>query len=138
MEYMEGQYTDLATCLTALEGAIAGLWYPSETDALVSLFIYADPVANADELGEKLRAGADRVQRQTVEEFFRPVLYNPYWASEQGGHLAQKYARLRDVLQTHLQDLTSFRVGTVNVTLYLLGRHPSGCHLGVCTHVVET
>jgi hypothetical protein len=135
---LQPEHLDLATCLKEMEGAIAGLWYPSESDALVSLVIYADPLPDTAALGEKLAAGSDRFQPQSAAEFFRPVLNNPYWASAQGGHLAQKYARLRDVLQTHLHDIQSFRVGTVNVTVYLLGRHPSGCYLGVCTHVVET
>jgi len=132
------QNTNLVACLEELEGAIAGLWYPSESDALVSLMIYADPMPNTAALGQHLGADPAKGQHQSADDFFRPVLNNPYWASAQGGHLAQKYARLRDVLNLHLTDLQSFRVGAVNVTLYLLGRHPSGCYLGVCTLVTET
>ncbi|PZO39463.1 MAG: sugar-non-specific nuclease inhibitor NuiA-like protein [Shackletoniella antarctica] len=132
------EHYELTIALSALEGALGGLWYPSESDALVSLVIYADPLPNTEALAQKLGAGDDSLQIQPAEDFFRPVLNNPYWASEQGGHLAQKYANLRDVLETHLEDLHSIRVGRVNVTLYLLGRHSSGCYLGVCTHVVET
>lgn len=135
---LQPEHYELGISLSAIEGALGGLWYPSESDALVSLVIYADPLPNTLALAQKLGAGDDSLQIQPAEAFFRPVLHNPYWASEQGGHLAQKYANLRDVLETHLEDLQSIRVGRVNVTVYLLGRHSSGCYLGVCTHVVET
>ena len=135
---LQPEHYELAIALSAMEGAMAGLWSPSESDALVSLVIYADPLPDTEALGKKLGAGEDNLQIQPAEAFFRPVLNNPYWASEQGGHLAQKYANLRDVLETHLEDLQAIRIGEVNVTLYLLGRHSSGCYLGACTHVVET
>ncbi|TVQ05748.1 MAG: hypothetical protein EA368_18630 [Leptolyngbya sp. DLM2.Bin27] len=135
---LQPEHYELGITLSAMEGALGGLWYPSESDALVSLVIYADPLPDTEALGRHLAAGDDSLQIQPAETFFRPVLHNPYWASEQGGHLAQKYANLRDVLETHLEDLKSIRVGRGNVTLYLLGRHSSGCYLGVCTHMVET
>lgn len=134
---LQPEHYELAICLSAMEGALTGLWYPSETDALVSLVIYADPLPSTEALGQKLGAG-DSVEIRPAEAFFRPVLNNPYWASEQGGHLAQKYANLRDVLETHLEDLNCIRVGKGTVTVYLLGRHSTGSYLGVCTHVVET
>ncbi len=132
------EHYELTIALSALEGALGGLWYPSESDALVSLVIYADPLPTPEAVAQKLATDDDTCEIHPAEAFFSPILNNPYWASEQGGHLAQKYANLRDVLETHLGDLHSYRVGTVNVTLYILGRHSSGCYLGVCTHVVET
>jgi hypothetical protein len=135
---LQPEHYELAIALSAMEGAMTGLWYPSESDALVSLVIYADPLPDTEALAQKLGAGEENLEIRSAETFFRPVLNNPYWASEQGGHLAQKFANLRDVLETHLEDLQSIRVGKGNVTLYLLGRHSSGCYLGACTHVVET
>jgi hypothetical protein len=135
---LEPAHFNLVACLQEMEEAIAGLWYPSESDALLSLVIYADPDSAPEALGQKLAADLGPLEIRPAEDFFRPVLHNPYWASEQGGHLAQKFARLRDVLAAHLYDLRSFRIGQGNVTLYLLGRHPSGCYLGVVTHVTET
>ncbi|MBW4485092.1 MAG: nuclease A inhibitor family protein [Tildeniella torsiva UHER 1998/13D] len=135
---LQPEHYELGITLSAMEGAMGGLFYPSESDALVSLVIYADALPDTTALGQKLGAGEANLQIQPAEAFFRPVLNNPYWASEQGGHLAQKYANLRDVLETHLEDLKTIRIGEVNVTVYLLGRHSSGCYLGACTHVVET
>ncbi len=132
------EHYELTIALSALEGALGGLWYPSESDALVSLVIYADPLPNPEAVAQKLATDDDNCEIHPAEAFFSPILNNPYWASEQGRHLAQKYANLRDVLETHLDDLHSYRVGQVNVTLYILGRQSSGCFLGVCTHVVET
>lgn len=135
---LQPEHYELGITLSAMEGAMGGLWYPSESDALVSLVIYADPLPDTTALGQKLGEGEANLQIQPAEAFFRPVLNNPYWASEQGGHLAQKYANLRDVLETHLEDLKTIRIGEVNITVYLLGRHSSGCYLGACTRVVET
>ncbi|WP_017299929.1 nuclease A inhibitor family protein [Nodosilinea nodulosa] len=135
---LQPHHSDLVTCLRELEEAIAGLWYPSETDAPLSIAIYADPNLDATTLGQQLGANSDTFQHQSADDFFRPVFSNFYWSTPQGGHLTQRYRRLQEILQAHLLDLHSYRVGAVDVNLYLLGRHSSGCYVGIYTHAIET
>ncbi|MGB3202429.1 MAG: nuclease A inhibitor family protein [Nodosilinea sp.] len=135
---LQPHHSDFVACLTELEEAIAGLWYPSETDAPLAIAIYADPKLDATALGQQLGANAESFQHQSAEDFFRRIFDNFYWSTPQGGQLTQRYKHLQEVLQAHLQDLHCYRVGTVDVNLYLLGHHPSGCYVGVYTHMVET
>ncbi|WP_035986312.1 nuclease A inhibitor family protein [Leptolyngbya sp. KIOST-1] len=135
---LQPHHSDFVACLTALEEAIAGLWYPSETDAPLAIAIYADPNLDATSLGQQLGSNADTYQHQPADAFFRPIFDNFYWSTPQGGQLTQRYRQLQEILQTHLEDLHLYRVGTVDVNLYLLGRHASGCHVGIYTHTVET
>ncbi|MGB3138323.1 MAG: nuclease A inhibitor family protein [Nodosilinea sp.] len=134
---LQPHHGDLVACLTELEEAIAGLCYPSETDAPLAIAIYADPDLNAVTLGKQLGANADP-SHQTADEFFRPIFDNFHWSTPQGGNLTQRYKRLQEILQAHLQDLHYYRVGSVDVNLYLLGRHSSGCYIGIYTHTIET
>ena len=135
---LQPHHSDFVACLTALEEAIAGLWYPSETDAPLAIAIYADPNFDATSLGHQLGVKADTFEQRPADEFFRRIFDNFYWSTPQGSHLTQRYKRLQEVLQTHLQDLNFYRVGAVDVNLYLLGRHASGCYVGVYTHMIET
>ena len=135
---IQPEHIDFVACLREVEEAIAGLYYPSETDAPLAIAIYADPDLDATTLGQQLGANADQFEHHPADEFFRPVFSNFYWSTPQGDHLTQRYRHLQEVLQSHLEDLHLYRVGTVDVNLYLLGHHPSGCYIGVYTHTVET
>ncbi len=74
------EHYELTIALSALEGAMGGLWYPSESDALVSLVIYADPMPNPEAVAKKLATDGDNCEVHPAEAFFGPVLNNPYWA----------------------------------------------------------
>jgi hypothetical protein len=41
-------------------------------------------------------------------------------------------------LKAELTDLRVYRVGSTDIDVYILGKHPSGAWLGLKTKVVET
>lgn len=51
---------------------------------------------------------------------------------------ADRYRQLARVLQENLTDVRVYRVGTVNIAVYVVGRAPGGDWLGLSTRVVET
>jgi hypothetical protein len=51
---------------------------------------------------------------------------------------AQRAEDLLRALRENLSDVTAYRVGEINIAVYVLGRSPGGGWLGVSTRVVET
>jgi len=51
---------------------------------------------------------------------------------------AARYRQLVRVLQENLTDVKVYRVGRVNIPVYVVGRSPGGNWLGLSTRVVET
>ncbi len=119
-----------------LQALVADLWYPSETDAPVTIVVWPSP--QTDDVLELLGAGASAITEHPPEQFFQPILNKPFWHSTQGEHLAQRYQAVQDGLQSTLTNLRVYRVGQVEITLYLVGQHPSGAWVGLKTQVVET
>jgi hypothetical protein len=129
-----------------LQALVDGLWYPSETDAPITVVVWpispsennSEESALPQELAQELAAAGTPITQHPAEQFFQPILSQPFWHSPQGDHLAQRYQSLQAVLQPCLSHLRTYRIGQVDITLYLIGQHPSGHYLGLKTHLVET
>jgi hypothetical protein len=110
----------------------------SETDAPL------EPLRIADELTpERLRRLSDvtddtPVEAQDFDDFFRPAVYEPAWKSAHEIATARRFQRLVELLRANLDDLRVFRVGRINMEVYVLGRAARGNWLGLRTRVVET
>lgn len=121
--------------LRALEEASSGLLFPSETDApLVPIEIAA--IKGEDLSAEGLlkvlgRAGETHVDELTPDELFAPLL-------EAGDDDAAKYGRILELIKKELTDVRAYRVGTTDIDIYLIGKHPSGAWVGLQTRAVET
>lgn len=120
-----------------LHALVADLWYPSETDAPVTVVVWPRETSPTG-YPSALEALGLPIAEQPADRFFRPILSGSFWQSSQGEHLAQRYQALQDFLQGSLSHLRTYRLGQVEVSLYLLGHHPSGHYLGVTTTAVET
>lgn len=121
-----------------LRAAVADLWYPSESEAPVTVVIWAVDRLDAATVAEQVGCGVADVVARSPEDWFQPILANDFWRSAQGGQLAQRYEALRDLLWSTLTDLQAYQIGTIEQDLYLMGRHPDGGYVGVQTQAVAT
>jgi hypothetical protein len=119
--------------LKIIEGASAGLAYPSESDAPFDLFRWPAKGTGSARKVVMSRGGGGgrRIEEVTVDGFFAELV-----ASDEG----ERYRQLRRALESQLQDLQILRVGAgeVNVDIYLIGRTRSGDWAGLHTTSVET
>ena len=110
-----------------MKKAIAGLTYPSESDAPFDVFCWKrtaeDPVK---EVASRVKGAP--VQRQTADEFFSELL---------AGGDGPKFQSLRRTLESLLSELRVFRAGEVEVQVYVIGKTPAG-RAGMHTVSVET
>lgn len=78
------------------------------------------------------------VEEQSVAEFFSAATSEADWKGEAEIATARRFRSLLRLLEENLTDVKAFRVGTINMPVYVIGRGPSGGWLGVSTRVVET
>lgn len=126
--------------LAELREAAAGLSMMSESDYPLEAFRWD---AGAGPTPEFLRAesgqGADApVSEQSASEFFRAAASEAEWKSDAELATAARFRALLRLLEENLEGVKAYRVGEINLPVYVVGRAPSGSLLGVSTRVVET
>jgi len=125
--------------LEELREATRGLLFMSESDYPLEVFKWTTGEPTREFL-RKL-AGKDsssEVETQGAREFFRASASEPDWKGESELATARKFQTLLRLLETALTDLRVYRVGSIDINVYVAGRAPSGYWLGVSTRVVET
>ena len=124
----------------ALGEAAKGLYFRSETDEPFAAFHWPEH----DTLtAEKVRGlgghPADAKVRETPpEKLFAALTAEHAWHGPAEKQVVQKYRRLFDVLRNRLSELKVFRIGEIEITLYIVGRTPEGTWAGLKTWSVET
>ena len=128
--------------LSALSTAASGLLFPSESDYPLTPYRWVG-TAGAEPSPEALIQAEGRkadtlVETLTVGELFDPIMQEqPGWADEDRAE-AERYRALVALLEDGLKELRVYRVGKVDIDVYVLGQHASGEWLGYKTRVVET
>lgn len=78
------------------------------------------------------------VRVESADSFFRPAMTEHEGQREEDRRTAEKYRQLLRALETALRDIKVYKVGMVSVSVYIVGRAPSGRWLGLTTQVIET
>lgn len=125
--------------LQEIEKASEGLYYISETDApfhLIETAEYADPKQAAFKL-----SGNDEnepVEEVTLEHFFRNTVKNYPDATPEQQQMVQRFIQLQTTLLQNLKDVKVYRIGSIQIKVYILGKLPDGTYAGLSTQLVET
>jgi hypothetical protein len=115
--------------LRQISKAIDGLIYPSESDVGFDLFQWGVAAGSArDQVKAHTRAGRT-MQEVSVDDFF---------AALKTTDEAARFGELRRVMESCLSEVKVFRVGTIRVEIYLIGKTRAGQWAGVHTTSVET
>jgi hypothetical protein len=117
--------------LKELKAAVKGLLFPSETDAPLQAFVWpggGDPPTEA-----AVRANAQVDKATPVEQVTLADLARTIPEESRGAFLP-----LFGLLGHHLSGTTVFKVGEVELDVYVVGRTADGRYAGVKTKVVET
>ena len=126
--------------LTELARAADGLLYMSETDAPFAPVSWA---GNDELTPEVVRRHCDvaenvPVEMQSIDDLFRVAVAEPEWKGAAQLATARRFQTLVQLLRDNLTDLRVFRLGRINMDVYVVGRAPSGNWLGLRTQIVET
>lgn len=122
-----------------LREATRGLTMMSESDYPFEVFKWGAAEPTHEFLRGLTGETADApVETTTAVDFFRVAASEAEWKNAQQLEEARRFQTLLRLLEQHLQDLKVFRVGSINIPIYVAGRGASGNWLGVSTRVVET
>ena len=125
--------------LNELREATRGLTFMSESDYPFEVFNWGAAEPTQDFLrGLTAEASDAAVETKTAADFFRVAAAEAEWKNEVLLTAARRFQTLQRLLEQNLNDLKVFRVGAVNIPVYIAGRSDSGNWLGVSTRVVET
>ena len=128
--------------LRALRKATSGLLLPSESDAPLTPFRFDGP-PGAEPTPSALLAAEGRPDDTAVETISLSDLLDPFAqaaadTSPEDLAEAARFRALIRLLSSTLSDLRVYRVGKVDIDVYVLGKDASGAWLGLKSHVVET
>lgn len=128
--------------LETLKLATTDLLFPSESDAPLEPYCFPGPKGVEPTPAALLQAehlpSDTPVETITVADLFDPFQSADENASEEDRAEAERYRELVAVLSRELTDLRVYRVGRVDIDVYILGKDATGAWLGLKTHVVET
>ena len=125
--------------LEELKRAVEGLLFMSEADYPFEVV----RLNNRTELNQQLfelsgAAAGDGVETLGVEEFFRAVASESEWKQGEELATARRYQALVRLLKENLTALSVYKVGKINMHVFIVGKSAQGSWLGLRTRVVET
>ena len=123
-----------------IAAACEGLIYVSETDAPVVPFASsaAAEITREAILHESGRDANEPVEIITFNDLFDRLTAIKDWFGERETKRAQAYLQLKDLLEASLSELEVFRIGAIQVSIFVVGKDNNGCVMGVTTTAVET
>jgi hypothetical protein len=129
----------IAQLLEQLQAAIEGLQWMSESEFPFEVVHWSQTADLTPELLLKLtdQAPETLVQTEAIAAFFEWVIQPQDWHSPEEAAAVERYKALLQLLQAHLQDPQVYRLGEVNVEIYILGNAAKEL-VGVKTQAVET
>ncbi len=131
---------DAPPVVAKLEGAVAGLLMPSESDEPFRVVYWPlEKAALTDsEVAFYAAEKADApVETQSVEHFFRNAVTIESWMKDDDRKAAQQFQNLVETLQAELEKPQVYLIGKTERTAAVIGKVEGG-FAGVVTTVVET
>ena len=118
--------------LNQLRKATARLLYPSESDYPLDIFHWdlGESETSARELVVRAcKPRADKIEEVSLDAFFTELAGVPD---------AEQFRELRHLLESDLTNLQVFRVGEIEIHIYIVGRTRSNNWIAVHTVSIET
>jgi len=120
--------------------AVRGLYYMSETDAQILPFIgqQAKAVSKEEILSQIKKAADSTIEEKDFAGFFARLTEIQDWFGDEEKEIAQKFVRLKELLERNLRDLKAFKIGEIQLDVYVVGLDAEDNLLGIETKAVET
>jgi Nuclease A inhibitor-like protein len=123
-----------------LKTACEGLVYISETDApLLAFSGPATDAVTADTILQQAGLPAETpVEERQFAEFFARLTAINDWYDDERKACAKRFLDLQKLLEENLRELKVFKVGRIQLDIFVVGIDKDGCLTGVTTRAVET
>jgi hypothetical protein len=125
--------------LDTLKKASQGMLYSSESDYPFDVFSWqTDTLTPEQVLIETKHSQNTPIQVWDLNKFFAQVTEERDWHGPAEKETVAQYKHLVHTLQTTLSDIQVYRVGEIELDVYIVGKTPQGSLAGLSTKVVET
>jgi Nuclease A inhibitor-like protein len=129
MALSDSQIVDLLTVATT------DLYWVSESDEPFEVLLWTNlPTVTLDETALRQQLSLKpktTIVQQSIDDFFQPAL-------AEGTEAIAPYEQLLFALQQQLRKLQVYRVGEMEVAVYIVGQTPAGSWIALRTLIVET
>ena len=124
--------------LAEIEKSTSGLVYISETDAPIEPF-FCGQVESVD-VSQVVQQMFGSVNFQTVnaKQFFARLTVEREWFGEQEKQTAHRFSVLQKLLEANLRDIKVFKIGHIQIEIYVVGLDAHNNLIGIKTKAVET
>jgi len=126
------------TIAETLTQASQGLLMPSESEYPFEVFVWEDVELTPEKILELTNyPPATSMEEVELNYFFRNVVTEKDWHYDIQKENVAKFQNLVQVIKDNLADIRTYRVGTVEVNVYIVGKTNDGI-AGLETKVIET
>lgn len=112
----------------------------SETDA--EIFIVSgkqtESITKDSLLIQIARKIEEKIEEKDFNEFFEPLIKMQDWFGVEEKQIAERFFKLKELLQQNLHDLKVFRIGKKEIDIYVVGLDKENILRGIQTKAVET
>ncbi len=126
--------------LSALQSASSDLTWMSESDYPFESFCWEDSTDLDDQkILQLTEQPADAaIEAVDLDRFFEGATQPQDWQGEEELAIVQKYQNLVTTLKDHLIEPKVYRIGNIEVQIYVVGQTPAGNLAGLKTVSIET
>ncbi len=120
---------------------LTDLLYPSESDeplTWVTCYLGQPEPLIVSQLTDWLMLPPNVLVEERPEADFWRVAVVEDWFGEDEKKRAEQFQRVKQFIESQFTDRQFFRVGQIEIDIYLLGKTPEGKRAGLKTKVIET
>ena len=126
------------TITETLTQASQGLLMPSESEYPFEVFVWKDVELTPQKILELTNyPPATSIEQVELDYFFRNVATEKDWHDKIQKENVTKFQNLVQVVKGNLAELRVYRIGTIEVSVYIVGKTNDGV-AGLATKVIET
>ncbi|AFY91988.1 nuclease A inhibitor family protein [Chamaesiphon minutus] len=128
-----------AAIIDLLKQVTTDLLWSSESDYPFEIVTWDRGVAmTPTALFSKLANPDAAIETISLTDLFAPVLTVENWYEDAELAQVKRFTDLLHAIESNLADVKVFRVGEVEIAIYIVGKTPDGEPIGLKTHAVET
>ncbi|MBD2364677.1 nuclease A inhibitor family protein [Anabaena minutissima FACHB-250] len=129
-----------AEILEQLKQASDGLLFMSESEYPCEAFLWSDIApATPEKILQQTNHPIDTPEKIVgVDDFFGVATTPENWHEEEEKETVNRFQTLVQTLKENLSNLQVYRLGKIEIDVYVIGETPTGNLAGVATKVVET
>jgi hypothetical protein len=126
--------------LQQFKTATDGLLFMSESDYPFEIHEWVNlPEVTPEYLKRVASLPADTaVEQTTIDNFFRPAVQSYDGQSETARSTSARYRQLVQLIHDNLTDVTVYKLGRINMPVFIVGKARPGNWMALSTRVVET